>query len=191
MLTAEYIKEKAYELGATTCGIGDISYFEGCDMQRDPKCILPHAKCVIGLGMKIPTALYDAMDEKVQYYNYTNLGIKYIDEGFVEILLLKMARIIENEGYDACLQRTSPGLRIKGDKSTSPEVSQTYELQHSSPVAPGKPAPEVIIDYNKTAVICGLGSIGTKRQGYSSKIRNIYEIRVYNNGYAARVRRAV
>lgn len=160
MLTAEFIKQKAKELGATTCGIGDISYYEGCEPQRDPKCILPKARCIIGLGMKIPNGLYDAMENKVQYYNYTNLGVKYIDEGFVEILLLKMARIIENAGYDACLQRTVPGLRVKGDKETSPEVSQTYELKYSSPVEPGKPAPEVIIDYNRAAQICGLGSIG-------------------------------
>ena len=160
MLTAEYIKQKAKELGATTCGIGDISYYEGCDPQRDPKCILPKAKCIIGFGMKIPKGLYDAMDNKVQYYNYTNLGVKYIDEGFVELLLLKMARIIENAGYDACLQRSVPGLRVKGDKETSPEVSQTYELRFASPVEDGKPAPEVIIDFGKAAQICGLGSIG-------------------------------
>ena len=160
MLTSEYIKQKAKELGATTCGIGDISYFEGCDPQRDPKCILPGAKCIIGFGMKIPTGLYDAMDQKVQYYNYTNLGVKFIDEGFVELLLLKMGRIIEDAGFDACLQRTVPGLRIKGDPDTSPEVNRTYELKYASPVAPGKPAPEVIIDYNKAAEICGLGSIG-------------------------------
>ncbi|MBQ7574229.1 MAG: epoxyqueuosine reductase [Clostridia bacterium] len=169
MLTAEYIKHKAKELGATTCGIGDIAYYDGCDIQRDPKSILPAAKCIIGFGMKIPNALYDAMDRGVQYYNYTNLGVKYIDEAFVEILLLKMARIIEDAGYDACLQRTVPGLRIKGDKSTSPEVSQTYELIYSSPVEEGKPAPEVIIDYNKAAVVCGLGTIGLNNKVIAPK----------------------
>ena len=51
MLTAEFIKQKAKELGAMTCGIGDISYYEGCDPQRDPKRILPNAKCIIGFGM--------------------------------------------------------------------------------------------------------------------------------------------
>ena len=160
MLTAEYIKQKALELGATTCGIGDISYYEGCDPQRDPKSILPHATCIIGFGMKIPNAFYDAMDNKAQYYNFTILGVKYIDEALVEILLLKMSGIIENEGFDACPQRSVPGLKIKGDKSTSPEVNKTYELKYASPVAPGKPAPEIIIDFNKAAVICGLGSVG-------------------------------
>ena len=28
---------------------------------------------------------------------------------------------LENEGYDACLQKAIPNLRIKGDKTTNPE----------------------------------------------------------------------
>lgn len=68
--------------------------------------------------------------------------------------------MIEDEGYDACLQRSVPGFRVKGDKTTNPEVNRIYELQFASPVAEGKPAPDVIIDYNKAAVVCGLGSIG-------------------------------
>ena len=160
MLTAEFIKAKAKEFGAATCGIGDISHFEGDNPQRNPKSILPKAKCIIGFGIKVPKGLYNAMDSGRQFYNYTNLGVKYIDETFAEIFLLKMGGLIEDEGYDACLQRSVPGMKIKGDKSTSPEVNQSYELQFASPVSPDKPVPDVIIDYNKAAVVCGLGSIG-------------------------------
>ena len=46
--------------------------------------------------------------------------------------------MIEDEGYDACLQRNVPGMRIKGDKTTNPEVKGTYELQFASPVEDGK-----------------------------------------------------
>lgn len=160
MLTAEIIKQKAKELGATVCGIGDVKHLACGDMRRNPLYILPHAKCIIGMGIKVPKGLYSAMESQTQFYNYTNLGVKYIDESFAEILLFKIGCIIENEGYDACLQRSVPGLRIKGDKSTNPEVANTYELIFSSAVSENKPAPEVIIDYNKAAVVCGLGSIG-------------------------------
>ena len=47
------------------------------------------------------------MDRNSQYYNYTNLGVKYIDETFAEIFLLKMGALREDEGYDACLQPRS------------------------------------------------------------------------------------
>ena len=49
MITAEIIKKKAEELGATVCGIGSLDIFEGEDIQKDPKMILPNAKCIIGL----------------------------------------------------------------------------------------------------------------------------------------------
>ena len=160
MITAEFIKEKAKELGATICGIGNIELLRDEPIQRNPFQILPNAKCIIGFGLKIPYGLIQAMENKQQYYNYTNLGIKYIDEDFAEIFLLKMGALIENEGYDACLQRSIPGFRIKGDKSTNPEVKQVYELQFASPVAEGKATPDVIIDYNKAAVVCGLGAPG-------------------------------
>jgi len=120
------------------------------------------------------------MEEQRQYYNYVNLGVKYIDESFAEIFLLKMGRLIEDEGFDACLQRSVPGFRVKGDKSTNPEVNRTYELQFASPVAEGKPAPDVIIDYNKAAVVCGLGSIGLHNKvivpKYGTYMRFVYII---------------
>lgn len=159
-MTAEQIKHKAKELGACICGIGNIELLRDEPLQRNPFCILPNAKAIIGFGIKIPKGLYRAMEDKRQYYNYTNLGVKYIDESFAEIFLLKMGGIIENEGFDACLQRSIPGFRIKGDKTTNPEVKQTYELRFASPVSPDKPAPDVIIDFNRAAVVCGLGAPG-------------------------------
>lgn len=159
-MTAEYIKQKAKELGASVCGIGNIELLRDEPMQRNPFYILPKAKAIIGFGIKVPHGLYHAMEDKRQYYNYANLGVKYIDESFAEIFLLKMGALIENEGYDACLQRSIPGFRIKGDKSTNPEVSRIYELQFASSVSPDKPVPDVIIDYNKAAEICGLGATG-------------------------------
>lgn len=159
-MKAETIKQKAKELGAAVCGIGDVELLRKEDPQRNPFSILPGAKSIIGFGIKVPKGLYHAMEDQTQYYNYVNLGVKYIDESFAEIFLLKMGALIENEGYDACLQRSIPGFRIQGDKSTNPEVSRIYELEFASPVAPDKPVPDVIIDYNKAAVVCGLGSIG-------------------------------
>ena len=158
MLTNEMIKEKAKELGATVCGIGKI--YNEPNPQRDPKSILPNAKCIIGFGFAVPKGLYKAMDKGNQYYTYTTMGVKYIDEEMAEIFLLKIGGMIENEGYDACLQKAIPNLRIKGDKTTNPEVLDTYELIHAEAVAEGKPVPDVIIDFGKAAKACGLGEMG-------------------------------
>ncbi len=158
MLTSDIIKQKARQLGAAVCGIGRI--YEEPDPQRDPRSILPNAKCIIGFGFAVPRGLYKAMEQGNQHYAYTTLGVKYIDEELAEIFLLKIGGMIENEGFDACLQKAIPNLRIKGDKTTNPEVVDTYELIHAVPVAPGKPAPDVIIDFGKAAKSCGIGEMG-------------------------------
>lgn len=160
MLNAKIIKEKALEYGASLVGIGDIAHFAGTDPQRDPKMILPCATCVIGFAFRVPRALYRTMNDRSQYNNYTQIGVKFIDEDLSEIFLLKMGALIENEGYDACLQRNISNLRIKGDHSTNPELVDTYELVHAEAVAPGKPAPDIIMDFNQAAQICGLGAAG-------------------------------
>ena len=158
MLTNALIKEKAKELGATVCGIGKV--YDEPNPQRDPKMILPNAKCIIGFGFAVPKGLYKAMERGNQYYTYTTMGVKYIDEEMAEIFLLKIGGMIENEGYDACLQKAIPNLRIKGDKTTNPEVLDTYELVHAVPVEEGKPEPDVIIDFGKAAKACGIGEMG-------------------------------
>ena len=157
-MTSEFIKQKAKELGATVCGIGRV--YDEENPQRDPKMILPAAKSIIGFGFAVPKGLYGAMDRKSQFYGYTTLGVKYIDEEMAEIFLLKIGGIIENEGYDACLQKAIPNLRIKGDKTTNPEVVDTYELVHARAVEEGKPVPDVIIDFGKAARACGIGETG-------------------------------
>lgn len=159
-MNSEEIKQKAKELGAAVCGIGDAGLMLNENPQHNPFSILPNAKAIIGFGIKIPKGLYDAMDRQSQFYNYTNLGVKYIDEAFAEIFLIRMGALIENEGYDACLQRSIPGFKVRGDKSTNPEVNRIYELKFASAVSPDKPVPDVILDCNRAAVVCGLGSIG-------------------------------
>ncbi|MBO5646990.1 MAG: hypothetical protein J6S59_07720, partial [Clostridia bacterium] len=165
MLTSEIIKAKARELGASVCGIGRI--YDEPDAQRSPLSILPKAKSIIGFGFVIPRTLYSTMSRGVQYYTYTTLGVKYPDEEMAEIFLLKIGGMIEDAGYDACLQKAIPNLRIKGDKTTNPEVMDTYELIHATAVAPNKPVPDVIIDFGRAAEACGIG-----QRGLSGKILN-------------------
>ena len=160
MLTSQLIKEKARQFGADLCGIGDISLFEGCDPQRDPRKICPKATAVIGFAFRVPKGLYAGMENADQFLNYTQLGVKYIDEQLAEMFLLRMASVIENEGYDACVQRNVSNLKIKGDKTQNPEVVDTYELIHASPVAPGLPTPDIILDFGQAAKICGIGTPG-------------------------------
>ena len=158
MLNSEIIKQKASEWGASICGIGKVYADE--NPQRSPLSVLPGAKCIIGFGFAVPKGFYKAMEQGNQFYGYTSMGVKYIDEELAEIFLLKMCGLIENEGFDACPQKAVPNLRIKGDKDTNPEVFDTYELIYAEPVEPGKPAPDVIMDFGRAAKACGIGEMG-------------------------------
>ena len=160
MLTRETLEQEARRLGAAKFGIGDLALFEGEAPCRDPKMICPKATCIVGFGTPVPKGLYKTMTENAQFYTYTQLGVKALDEEYYEIFLFRMASVIEDEGYDACLQRTTPNLRVKGDKTTNPEVVDTYELQYASPVEPGKPVPDIMIDFGKAAEACGIGRAG-------------------------------
>ncbi len=160
MLTQEIIREKAREYGADLIGFGDVALFDGTDPRRDPRSILWNATCIIGFAIRVPRALYETAERGYQYMNLTQMGVKVIDEEFSEIFLLKMARLIENAGYDACVQRRVSNLKIKGDMTQNPEVMDTYELIHAEPVSADKPAPEIIIDFAQAAEICGMGKKG-------------------------------
>lgn len=160
MLTAKMIKDRAKELGAAVCGIGKLDIFKDEIPGRDPFFILPNAKTIIGFGFPVPRGFYKAMETGNQFYTYTSVGVKYNAEEFAEIFLLKIGGLIEDNGYDACLQKFVPNLKIKGDKTTNPEAMDTYELVHAVPVEPGKPAPEVLIDFGKAAKACGIGHMG-------------------------------
>ena len=160
MLTREMIEKEARALGAAEFGVGDLKLFDGEDPQRDPKLICPAAKSIIGFGIPVPKGLYRTMQEGRQFYGYTTLGVKAIDEEYFEIFLFKMASLIEDEGYDACLQRTTPNLRVKGDKRANPETIGVYELKYAERVEPGKPAPDIMIDFGKAARACGIGQEG-------------------------------
>ena len=160
MLTREVIEKEARKLGAVKFGVGDLKLFEGEDPRRDPKMICPNARTIIGFGIPVPRGLYRPMQDGSQFYTYTTVGVKAIDEEMFEMFLFRMASIIEDEGFDACLQRTVPNLRVKGDKSVNPETIGVYELQYASPVEQGKSPPDVIIDFGKAARACGIGVPG-------------------------------
>jgi epoxyqueuosine reductase len=160
VVTSETIKKNAREYGADLVGIGDIRHYEGIAPQHDPKMICPTAKSLIGLAIRIPRGTMKVVEHGRQQYALTALGAKNVSEELFVRLLMRVARLIENEGYEACIQRNYPNIRAQDDYGTNPEVESCVRLGETIAVGPGKPAPEVIIDFTQAAVICGMGSPG-------------------------------
>jgi len=155
--TAEF-KKKALEIGADLVGIGSVDRYEGVPANRDPRYILPTAKCVIGVAFRIPRGLMETME--TQPYSYTALGVKNLAEEQTTIYLLKIARLIENMGYEACVQRSCPNLLPAGDMGTNPEVQEAFALNNALSVDGVRPAPDILLDFEKSGEICGLGTVG-------------------------------
>jgi epoxyqueuosine reductase QueG len=150
----------AKRYGADLVGIGDISRYEGVNPGEDPRQICPTAKSIIGVAFRIHKGIIECMENECQTYNYTLLGIKANAEEKTTVFLLRMARVIEDEGYEACVQRTSPHLLPRDNPGTNPEVAATYRLDQSVSVDGKKPEPDVLLDFDKAGVICGMGTLG-------------------------------
>lgn len=97
MLTAQFIKEKALEYGADLVGIGDIRHFEGTHPRAIP-AVPARRHLRHRVRIRVPRTLYRVMESKVQFFNYTQLGVKLIDEELSEVFLLKIGRADRERG---------------------------------------------------------------------------------------------
>lgn len=159
MLTATMVKEKAREFGIDLVGIADINLFDGTAPERDPRFIAPAAKRIIGLGFRVLRGAFRGIEEGTQYYQLMEMGMLSMDERFIPMSLRRLACFIEDQGYEAAVQRSNPDRRPASDPGANPEVMKTAKL-HAVPAAPGKPAPDVRLDFNQAAVLTGLGIMG-------------------------------
>lgn len=160
MLNAKEVKNYAIECGADLVGIGDINRFEGFQKEKDPRYIFPEAKVIIGLGFRILRGSLRGIEEGTQFYQYSTMGVENINEVYAPIVLQKVSRLLEDNGYEGVIQRYIGDRRRSSDSGTNPEITPTFKIPYSEPVSPDKPAPDVQIDFNLGAYICGLGEVG-------------------------------
>ena len=110
--------------------------------------IFPGVTTVIGLGFRILRGIFRGVEEGTTYYQYTTMGVENLEETVMPMALIRLSNFIEEEGFIALPQRTSP-LIINDDGTTNPEVDYTD-------VYNGVKA-ENQLNFIDTAVKCGLG----------------------------------
>jgi ferredoxin len=160
MLTSQEIKEYALNSGADLVGIGSISRFEGTSPEHDPRFIAPKAKSIIGLGFRVLRGSLRGVEEGTLFYQFPEMGIVHIDEVHAPAVLRRVSCFLEDNGFEGVVLRSVPDRRRGEDKGTNPERYPTFKIQYSQPVALGKPAPDVLMNFNQAAVICGVGEMG-------------------------------
>ncbi len=113
--------------------------------------IMPETKTVIGLCFRILRGIYRGIEEGSTYYQYTTMAVENMEETIMPMAQLKIAMMLEENGYLALPQRRHQQIMREKD-STNPEVA--YDA-----VFRGKEQ-EHQIDFLDTALKCGLGEKG-------------------------------
>ena len=153
MLTADLIKQQAKAMGADCVGIASIDRFEGAPIQQDPRQIMPEAKSVIAVAFRVNRGSLRGIEEGTFFSNYSAMGYGGITYLFMPMVVMNMARMIEDEGYEAIpYGHQSDWRAIDQDGDT--------RANYSRPVEPGRAAPDVAVNLRIAAYLAGLGEIG-------------------------------
>lgn len=159
MLTSDIIKKKAVELGADIVGIASIDRFKDTPMEKNPMFVAPAAKSVIGLGFRVLRGSFRGIESGTQFYQFSSMGVVNIDMRYAPRVLRQLVCFIEDNGFEGVPQMAENDRRPASDKGTNPEMDGIFKM-NSEPVSPGKPVPDVIMDFNQAAFACGLGEMG-------------------------------
>lgn len=153
MPTAQEVKEFAREHGADVVGIGSLDRYDGAPPEMDPRYIFPEAKAIVGLAFRIHRGCFRGIEEGTFFGAYPSMGYAGINYRDAPITLRALCSALEDEGYEAVpIQNMlfhNPLDPLNGNPRT---VSRA--------VAPGRPAPDVMLHYRIAAYICGMGEIG-------------------------------
>ncbi len=159
MPTSEVIKKKAIEFGADIVGIAPINRFADTSPEKDPRFIAPSAKSVIGLGFRVLRGSFRGVESGTQFYQLPAMGTVHIDMRHAPRVLRRLVCFIEDNGFEGVPQMAENDRRPASDRGTNPEMEQTFKIKAES-VGAGKPAPDVVMDFNQAAYLCGLGEMG-------------------------------
>jgi epoxyqueuosine reductase QueG len=142
------IIEIAKKNGADIIGFAPADRFD----KNDPIFqIMPETKTVIGLAFRVLRGIYRGIEEGSTYYQYTTMAVENMEETIMPMAQLKVAMMMEEEGYLALPQRRHQQIMAE-ENSTNPEVA--YDAVYR-----GRKA-EVQMNFLDAAVKCGLGEKG-------------------------------
>ena len=144
----EKIIEIAMANGADIVGFAPADRFDKNDAIFK---IMPETKTVIGLAFRVLRGIYRGIEEGSTYYQYTTMAVENMEETIMPMAQLKVAMMLEQEGYIALPQRKHQQIMAEAD-STNPEVA--YDAVFRNRTA------EVQMNFLDAAVKCGLGEKG-------------------------------
>ena len=152
-MTKEEIKALAKSLGADLVGIASMDRFEGAPKEMDPRYIMPEAKSMIVMCFRVMRGSLRGIEEGTFFSNYSAMGYGGLTYNYIPMTVINLCKHIEDEGYEAIPighQSDWRGIDSEGNPRKG----------YSVPVAPGLPAPDIMIHLRIAAYLAGLGEIG-------------------------------
>ena len=153
MLTAEIVKRKARELGADAVAIGNIERWDGAPLQQDPRQIMPEARSIIAMAFRVMRGSLRGIEEGTFFSNYSAMGYGGITYLYMPMTVINLSKFIEDDGWEAVPY---------GHHSDWRAIDNEGRLKSgfSRPVAPGRAAPDVMVNLRIASYLAGLGEIG-------------------------------
>ncbi len=144
-MNAEQVKQYARERGADLVGVASIDRFQSLPPEQNPLSIFPECRSVIVVGRRILRGALRGVEEGTNFgATYGMFGFRWLEDNFLSRTTYETTCFIEAQGFEA--------VPLFGyDEEGMPK---------GQPVAPGKPAPNVIVDLDFAAQAAGLGEIG-------------------------------
>jgi len=142
-LTREFLAF-AQEKRADLVGIAPIARFADVAANHHPCSIFPETKSVVVIGKRITRGTLRGIEEGTQFDIYGQYGLSWLKDRMLAITTIDLATWLEDRRWECSpIQDLDPAIPPSGIA-----------------VAPGKPAPNVMIDVRDAAVRAGLGEIG-------------------------------
>ncbi|MFN2350565.1 MAG: hypothetical protein ABR497_01325, partial [Kiritimatiellia bacterium] len=153
---AEIVKKQALAFGADSVGIGNIERWKGAPIQMDPLQIMPECRSIIGMVFRVNRGSLRGIEEGTYFSNYSSMGYGGITYLYMPMTVINLSKFIEDQGHEAVPM---------GHQSDWRGIDNEGYLKknYSRPVAPGRAAPDIMIQLRIAAFLCGLGEIGLSK----------------------------
>lgn len=142
----DYLKAQ----GADLVGFGSADRFADTIVPQ----VMPGCKTVICALFRVLRGSHRGIEDGTTYYQYTMMGVKHIEETVIPQALVRTCALLDDLGYSGLPQRKNSNY-VVSETGTNPEMD--YEN-----VFRGRKT-EVELNFDETAVKCGLGEIGLHR----------------------------
>ncbi|MCK5845380.1 MAG: hypothetical protein KAG97_11775 [Victivallales bacterium] len=145
-MRTEEVKAYAKSVGGDLFGVASIDRFEGRPDKEHPSFIFPECASVIVIGRRILRGALRGIEEGTNFSStYSSFGHRYLEDNFLSKTTYDLTCRLEEENSEA--------VPLFG-------YSNDVDMAYGIPVAPDKPAPNVIVDIDFAAHQAGLGAVG-------------------------------